>query len=497
MINLTYRHKAALLPLLGMMIMSLCGTALASEPLMLGLDEAVTMSLELNLDMHGAGLFTNASQADVTVLQGEFDPAIVLEASKSYTKTKPFSTLYSDSEDVLEFGASIGGKVRTGTEYELKWGARKTRLGQTPFLDLNPYYDAGLTLSVSQPLLKGRGKSIQQSRLEAAKNTLAANRLRQRDTGMDVVMATTDSYWGLYLSRESLHVAELSLTLAQNLLKEVRARIDAGALAPVEAYKSEAETALRREKLLRAEKAVLDAGDRLKAAMGFTDWQREIVPIDDPMALVQSNEEGGEAQQPGGSLEEALDEAFINRGDYKSALLELSSAEALMRLNKNMLLPELNLLASAGLNGLGDGYADALDKVTSRDYTSWGAGLSFVLPFGNRAAKGRYQKSRANYKMAELNLRAVELAITLAVREAYRGVRLAVEALGAAEKARVASHKSLDAEQERFRLGLTTANEVLRSQEDYTDALYLQKRAAAEHARATTALKRAKGTLLQ
>jgi outer membrane protein TolC len=82
------------------------------------------------------------------------------------------------------------------------------------------------------------------------------------------------------------------------------------------------------------------------------------------------------------------------------------------------------------------------------------------------------------------------------VRTALRAVELARESVRASGRSRVASEKRLDAEEERFRLGMATLNDVLTFQQEYADAISSEKRAIADYASASVSLRRASGTLL-
>jgi outer membrane protein len=467
-------------------VLALADSALSAERLEMTLSEAIEVSLRENLSIAEEDVLLKMAHAQRKTSEGEFDPALSLDVSEAFQKTQVPTILVSPEQRLLNYGISLGGKLKTGTAYELQWSGSKTTLGQFPFLILNPYYTNQFTLSLTQPVLKGRGSSVQESNINVAEKSVEIAELQTGLTASAVIADTARAYWDLYFTRYDAEVAGLSLELARNLLEEVLARIESGSMAPVEIYKAEAEVAQREENLLRARKAVSDAEDALKGVMNFQQWETELVPVEVP---------AGPGAMP--ALDTVLKTAFENRRDYKQALRDLESKEILRRFYGNQLLPELDFTASAGLNGTEGGFGDSFDSSTSGDYYSWQLGLSLTIPINNRTARGNFLKSKYDEEKAALRIRGLRQSITLQAREAVRSLRLAKESVAATLKTRVASEKRLLAERARFGLGLATLNDVLTFQKEYAAALSSEKRALTDYWKAWAELGKATGTLLQ
>jgi outer membrane protein TolC len=163
---------------------------------------------------------------------------------------------------------------------------------------------------------------------------------------------------------------------------------------------------------------------------------------------------------------------------------------------KNQMLPELDLVGSTGLSGLSNSYGSAFESATDRDFHSWEIGVTLEIPLGNRAQKGQYQRAQLEAELAELGIKEIKQQITVDVRTALRAVELARESVRASARSKVASEKRLEAEEERFRLGMATLNDVLTYQQEYADAIASEQRAIADYASASVSLRRASGTLL-
>jgi outer membrane protein TolC len=264
-----------------------------------------------------------------------------------------------------------------------------------------------------------------------------------------------------------------------------QAKIEAGTLAPVEIYKAEAEAAIREERFLSARKAVFDAEDTLRAIMNTTEWHGEIVPVEVPPEPA-----------PAPALAGLMEDAFANRRDLKRVDTELKSREIMRNYYKNQMLPEFNVVGSAGLSGLSDSFGSAIDSTSDGNFYNWKVGLVFELPIGNRAKKGQYLRAKNEAERAVLKVEQIKQQITVDVRTVLRAVELARESVRASGRSRVASEKRLEAEEERFRLGMATLNDVLTFQQEYADAISSEKRAIADYASASVSLRRASGTLL-
>lgn len=456
----------------------------SAEKIEFTLTDAVTFSLRENLSLSEEKLNPWIAEAEIIFQKGEFDPKLELKINESFRKFPSASNLTGTEDRALIGTISLGGKVSAGTKYSLSWENERI-WSNSPFLRLNPYYSTELIITMTQPILKGLGRDIQESNLDIAKNNFEISRLNLDDKSMNIIAETSMAYWNLANARYNLEVAELSLKLALNLLAEVKAKIDSGVLAPVEIYKAEAEASFREEALLRAKKNVFDSEDKLRAVMNLKDWSGEIIPIE-KIPIPPSDIE---------PVESAVNTAFSNRRDYKQALLEYQNKEILRRYFDNQRYPDLNISGSAGLNALNRTYRKAIDDLGSRDNYSWQLGISLIIPIGNRLAEGNYLKAKNEEEKSRIALKLIEQKITLETREAHRSVQLAIETIKASKKSRIAAEKRLEAEEARFKAGMATLNDVLKFQKEYTDALSSEKGAEIDYAVAVIKLEKTKGTL--
>jgi outer membrane protein len=183
-----------------------------------------------------------------------------------------------------------------------------------------------------------------------------------------------------------------------------------------------------------------------------------------------------------------------------SSRRNLESSDISLRYFKNNTLPEVDLLASYGGQGIGGtsiqraglgsnvitntipgGYGDALRLLTNRDYPNWNVQFNVSYNINSSAAEAQYARARLQRTQAQARLRALELQIATEVTNAAITVTSNLKRVEAARAARELAEKRLDAEQSRFEVGLSTNFFVVQAQRDLRDAQNTELRALADY----------------
>ncbi len=458
-------------------------TLTAGEVIRLSLREAVRMGVEKNLGLKISRYEPMKAEQEILKNKGAFDPTVSLSLSRAYDRSQSPTIVVSSEQRSLETTLSLEGKLFTGTQYSLRWNYQKFR-GDSAFLTINPYHLTELTLSVSQPLLKGAGKEIQKSMIYISEKDRDISEERLRGYTEELIVKVVKAYLALRLAEEGYKAAELSLRLGENILKEVKAKIETGLLPSVEIYKAEAEVAKRETALLEAKNRLKDAEDHLRVLLNIP-WYQEIKVLPE------------EYKRRDFTLDELIDKALTRRGDIKEAELQLQKAEVLERYYKNRTLPDLEVFASYGLSGLSSSSSDAFDRLSEGGDKNWTVGIAFQMPLFNRTSKAAYYRARYERLQAEDRLRELKKKVVFEIRKRLRALRLAEKEIESRRKIRIAYQKRYEAEEGRFREGLATLNDVLRYQEEYIEALLQEKKAVFDCVAAFVELKKAEGGLFE
>jgi outer membrane protein TolC len=283
-------------------------------------------------------------------------------------------------------------------------------------------------------------------------------------------------------------------------------------MAPIEIVQAQATVAQRQADILAAESEVKNSEDRLKtiinlAADDQTSKDAAIIPTDRP-----------EYTKIDISLDEALDTAMQNRPDLIASRIGLENTEIDLKYTKNQLLPGLDLTASywsPGVSGdqilylndnpltgqvvgtipggIGDSFSDAF----AFKYQNWAVGLTLDIPISNILSRAQHQQAKLNLEKAKLQLKNQEQQIFRDIKIAVRNVATNYERIQAYKAARELAEKQLEAEEEKFKVGLSTNYLVLQSQEALADARTAELAAAIDYKLSVAQLYRDLGISLE
>ena len=380
--------------------------------------------------------------------------------------------------------------------------------------DPNPRYNINLDLSFTQPLLRNFGRSVTEQNLIVTRRNAAISREDFQAQVEQVVQQVIDSYWDLVGAQKQLEVAQESLGLAEELDGMNRIQVRVGTLAPLEVIQSEAGVAARKEDIITFQAQVDDAADTLRSLIHLEEtdlWDVAIRPSTEP--AVSDHREI--------NVDEALRTALAHRPDVRRRHLVNDNLELDARVARNQTKPRVDLTAQYGYNALagflglrdddgqflvddmGDviripaGYDEAVQQLADRRFKDVTVSLQVSYPLQNRDARARAIEADLARQQGKLELRQLALQVRTEVRRTARAVEAAFQRV---ETAKVSSHlaqKNLEAEQKRYENGLSTSFEVLRIQEDLSEARRREVSALINYRRAQASFDLSVGKLLE
>src|SRR5207302_1469383 len=145
----------------------------------------------------------------------------------------------------------------------------------------------------------------------------------------------------------------------------------------------------------------------------------------------------------------------------KGSELEVLEAKAGLALRKTT-LPEADLKASYGLNGLGPDPESSWEDVQQRGFPSFSAGVEWHIPLGGGIrAKNELDAAKLRKRQALITLKETETQILNAIDTALRKIRSTHEAIGDYELIVSFNRNLLDSELERLEVGKIGSRRVL------------------------------------
>ncbi|MEI6035086.1 MAG: TolC family protein [Verrucomicrobiae bacterium] len=477
----------------------------AAEPeqtLSLNLENAVRMALGKNFQIRAERFTPQIARARQLSASGKFDPvagvSVTYDANNQELRTlnnelvPPVATPGGETPDLfartsgLVVDSSISGLSPWGLTYDIGGSTTQT----TDNRIANDRFNSFFGISITQPILKNFGTGANLAQLRIARADRAISEWTLREKIIQVVTDTVNTYCELYFAKENLGVEERSRALAAQLLSDNLKRAEIGVMSPLDVMQARADLAAREEKVLVAQRAMLDNENFLKQLV--TD---EVFRVLQTRLKISSLPE-----LPGAKADKEKDFplAFQMRPDYRQALLELQKRQINVVFARSQNLPRLDLVASFGLNGIDTSLAESFQRVTGQktNNLAWTMGFVGSLPVPNRTARGELQANQLETARALVELKRLEQAILVEADNAAGQIETTRERISATAAALDFAGKTLEAAQARLASGTTTTFEVLQFQRDLAAAEINAVRARADHIRAIASYARVTGLTL-
>jgi outer membrane protein TolC len=449
----------------------------------LSIDDAVRIAVERNLGLEVEAFNPAIAETDIRRSRAIFDPRLtaLLDHRGENRQGGPDSPFVQRSR-FFDFNASLEQLLPTGATASAAftnfWS--KDNLG----LSTSRFAAPEFTLSISQPLLQGRGKEVTERGITTADDAMELALASWTRKAIDTAAEARTRFLSLVKARESLATRTASLAVVRRIHEENTARVKAGVLAAFQLHDSELGVLQREKDLLDAELAERDAEDQLRLTLHLPPG----TPIETPDTPWTDVPDPAEA--------DALATALARRPDILAARIGLRTAEFNERISRNLVLPSLALEGSAGLTGTARDYGNAIDDLGSGKYPNWSVGLRFAVPLGNNAAKADAAASRLKASQARAAVAVLEEAAGLEIRAALRALETRRKQHEVAVKGVEVAEIRLASFLKRGKLGLSTTKDVLDAEANLTQAREALSGAVSDFRSALTALWKSTGELL-
>jgi outer membrane protein TolC len=422
---------------------------------------------------------------------------------------------------------------------------------------LKPQYTAGWVNSLTVPLLRDLWWSTPDYLVRRSKIEQDISDETFRSQLEDGVFLVETSYWALSAARALEVATQKAVDTANDLLEQTKVQYQVGTVSKVLVTQAEAGVAQRESEHISALNSVRRAQDTLLAAIvapDINDYANTNIRTEEPSFVdypvdVNAAVEKARANRPElVAAQKTVESAEVSEKwafNQKLPALDVGASYTMNGLSGSqktkpgvvLFPPGTPGLAGLPRPGLGinpppgstlndngtpnDPNDDFYENVTvpvqnqpdfgfgrtpaaanssfldGHGFHSWSFIATFNYPLGNDTADARYVQRKIDLRRAKTLLARTNQDVVLSVRTAVRELASSIEAVKAAQRARVASEETLRAEQERLRLGDSTPHNVLLFQNDLLTAESNEITQLQLYRTAITALERAQGTLLE
>ena len=479
------RHYNFLLPLF------IITGILSAEDTELPLRAAIASALAHNLDLRIATYAPANALDSVAIEEAQFDPSLFARASLEERKSAARSSALDD--DVIPESenrrAQVGIDKRFSTGATITLDSSTTRSSSNNNAVRNPDYGSNVGLLIRQPLLKDAWSTVNLAPLARAKVTAERSLFELRSDVLDLVLNTEIAYWNLVYTRADKALTASSLALAENLLEENGERKRLGLVTPLEVLQAEAEFLNQQEAIIQADRAIEDAQDVLRHAMGQTDF---IETINGEILVTSLPDK----MEPLRSVGDVVKDAVISDVDAKVQERRVEVERINRILAQDETRPDLDLTAAVTYLGRDQDGNTAYRGAYNADGHDWTLGLEVRLPWGFQDARARARQAERALESATLQLYNIKQEKALAARKAWRSASAGFKRIEVTRASVLLNEEAFEQERARYGSGLVPYRSLLEAQRDYDRAKSNYLQSIIETLRATVRLSRVDGTLL-
>jgi outer membrane protein TolC len=386
-----------------------------------------------------------------------------------------------------------------GGSYDVRWNNNRSTTTNL-FQSFNPQLNSAVTATYIQPLLRNfKIDGTRQQLLISEKNRDIADTQLEQSVAI-TVRNVRNAFYDLMGAIASLGVQRQSLDLARQSLKDNRARVEIGTMAPLDIVQAEAEVATREEAVILAEAAIERQQDQVRvlvfnpASPDF--WTARIEPTDTPTFTPTVVD-----------IDSAVQNALGKRSDLDVARRNLEINDVNIRFFRNQTLPEVNASVNYNARAIGglqvtrapdpatglptgpvlreaqQSYFSTLTSAFAGDFPGWNLQLNMSYPIGGSSQEAQLARARLQHTQGQRQLASLELRVAAEVREAGRNVQTNLKRVDATRASRALAEKRLEAEEKKYQAGMTSSFFVLQAQRDLNVARNSELLALVEYAK--------------
>ncbi len=529
----------------------------------LSLNEAIRKALENNNSIEVARADVRIQETQLRSLFGSYDP--ILSTTPTFSRS---STTGSTASNDFRLNAGVDKLIRPGggriTSFFNNSQTGRNSQNNTSFVQTSSLgtsasttYLSNIGVNFTQPLFRDFKVDNTRRQIKIQRKRLQQSDADFRRQTIEIITQVQQAYWDLVFALRDQQNRLANLNLSKENLRQVEARIEAGAAAPLARAEVATELAQREGDVLLATQQVSITENTLKTLLlrdpSAPEWSQSLVPVDKPVItdepivvedavkdaienrpelsrlrlqkeintidvdyfknqtkpqidLVSSFSLGGLALS-GGNLAANTPFPIIVSGISTNADSFLLSQDNFLltqinalRAAQNPALPPLNFndvpsVTPRGTpNFLNGGSFQALRNLFRADAPNYSVGVSFSFPFGNRTAKANLAGARIQQQQTDASMRSQEQIVISEVRNAVQAVETARQRVFTARRAVENAEIQLAGEQKLFDVGRSTTFLLFQRENTLTNARNSEIRAETDYNKSLSDLQRATST---
>jgi len=514
-----------------------------AQPMPLSLNDAIRKALDGNNDIEISRDDVRFQETQLRSLAGVYDPVLRVQPnfSRSHTTGSAATRDFRVNSDLTGFLRAGGGNYQVffnNSRSENAFTQAQLSSGSITGSSTSAIYSSGLGVTYVQPLFRNFRIDNRRQQIKIAQKRLSQTDADFRRQTIEIIANVQKTYWDLVFALRDQQNRVANVNLAQENLRQIEAKIEAGAAAPLEKAEVATELANRQSDLLLATQQVAITENTLKQLVikdpTAAEWTQTYVPTDKPMFSLDAV-----------NLDDAMKDAMDNRFELRQLKLQGEINDIDLKYYKNQMAPQIDLNTTFSLDGLSragnfasgttfipqftgndaillqnlntllpggsqianpliaipptpdflvGGFNRSLGNLFRSDAPNFSIGVTISFPFRNRTAKANYAGAKIQEEQIAAQTRSQEQVVIVEVRNAVQAVETARQRVLTARTARENAEIQLDGERKLYDAGRSTTFLLFQRENSLTNARNAEIRAETDYNKAIADLQKVTST---
>jgi outer membrane protein TolC len=516
----------------------------SGQPIPMSLDDAIRKALQNNNSIEITRDDVRYQETQIRSILGFYDPVFTITPTlnrNSITGTPATKDLIvnANMQNYVRPGGGNYNVFFNNTRTEDAFSQAQVSSAALGTSSASAVYSSAWGVRYTQPLFRNFKIDNTRRNLKIARRRLEQTDADFRRQTIDTIAQVQRTYWDLVFALRDQQNRQANIELTRESMRQIEARIAAGAAAPVARAEVATELASREGDLLLATQQVSIFENNLKQLIlrdaTSPEWLLSYVPTDKPVVGVDPV-----------NLDSALKDAMDNRFELRRLKLASDINNIDIQYFKNQTKPQVDLVTSFSLEGLArggrnvateirpfnsasdllllnrlndvnrvlnlpiipndpvtippqasflfGGFGRSLANTLRSDAPNYSVGVSISFPFKNKRAEADLAGAHILQNQLDTQMRAQEQVVIVEVRNAAQAVETARLRVLTARRARENAEIQLEGERKLLDAGKSTTFLLFQRENALTNARNAEIRAETDYNKAITDLQRATST---
>lgn len=448
------------------------------KQLRLSLREAILLALRYNPNIQNAELDRIIQRYQLRAAYNQFELQYALAGSSAFQKSRYSGFVGSPTTKSYIATPEFNLKTPLGTQASLKMDNAVAPIGT---------YNPLLTFSITQPLLRGFGKTINEATLKDAIEMENLNKLFIEQAIMDQITEVISAYRSLILSSNNLKNQRWQLKEAHKTFNINEQKIKAGQLEPTanvqQSYQIESLSLMVEQANNDFETSALN----LLQTIGLDPNMSLSVPSDvtlDRMIIPDLNQ--------------SIEQALHHNTEYLALQANIRADERAYEVAKNQQLWQLDLAANIQTGTLTsvDNNAVGLENIYNGKNINESAGVSMTIPLHDITRRQQLIDAKLRLEKDKLRLAVARRMVITTVKNIVMAIKSQAKQYELANRQVALAAESYALEKKKQQAGIASALDVSNTQNQLIQAQMSLINAKIAYLNQLSALQRILGTTL-